>query len=93
MSSSSFQNNRTLRDAIVAISFLTNRMMNPGFWACSSVICAEGDREEIYDALDHCPNIYNPGQADDDTDPIGNFSGCAPFTRVASRGTQRSAMV
>ena len=48
-----------------------------------SFIGYDADNDGIYDYLDNCPSIFNPDQADDDSDGIGNACdtvGCTPGT-------------
>ena len=41
----------------------------------------DADLDAIEDALDNCPSVYNPAQADADTDGEGDQSFLIPATR------------
>jgi hypothetical protein len=38
----------------------------------SGQVFCDSDKDTVYDDIDNCPAIYNPGQEDDDNDGIGN---------------------
>jgi hypothetical protein len=46
---------------------------------CSDGVCnVDTDNDGIFDDIDNCPAIYNPGQTDDDNDGIGNACDSCP---------------
>jgi hypothetical protein len=59
----------------VAVGYNGYGQCEVGSWRLSS----DTDGDGIPNAVDNCPNTYNPGQADNDADGIGDICDNCPF--------------